>query len=702
MKRRAAGNLAETWWMTDDRLLISETWISRSRHFGNKNFQPNEGLFTMRYLQRSPILLVLTIFAAQPSSSQWTRTNGPTGGQIRALTVTHDKKGGTTIFAGTFGGGVSRSTDNGAHWAPSEAGLPTRYFESMATMPDGPGGTVVFSGSYREGVFLSTDNGGSWNATARPSLMFGWTQALAVAGRNLFAGIATGMSLGPGVVRSTDLGATWSEANGGLTDKTINALATCEAGVFAGTRSGVFRSTDEGMHWTRVYISSRFNDVRALAVGKGANGEPVLFAGTEIRGMLRSTDGGSHWTTTDSAVGHGRVYALAVHQRGKGEVELFAGTIRGVYRSTDYGDSWTDINTDLVRATILSLAVVPHGNDGLSIFAGTEGDGMLLSTDRGRSWTEINQGLTGTTVYRLAVTHDNQGSANLFAGTWRGVFRSTDDGQIWTLANAGLADPHLVALAAVPNGTGGSNLVAGTQNGVFLSKDNGARWARTDSRKEEIEPCVFASHGSHVYAAAQDGAAYRSTDCGANWTKVCTSLPRKSYWGMVAVPDDAGGVRLFLVGPSFYSSTDEGASWTDIAGDLDGLHVMAITAMPDGEGRVEVYAGCYGGDGDRGGVYRFTSAGKPWTKVSKGNAARNPRSFAFAPIDQWGPNLFVAAEGGVFLATDRGETWSEIGTGLLDAAILHLAVAGPYLFAGTEGCGTWKRPLTEMLKPNGK
>jgi hypothetical protein len=95
--------------------------------------------------------------------------------------------------------------------------------------------------------------------------------ALAVNGTNLFAGTYRG-----GVFRSTDNGTSWSEANNGLTDSTVNAFEVWGTSVFAGTDNGVFLSTDNGTSWTVAGLES--TSVGVLAIS-GTN----LFAGTGSR-----------------------------------------------------------------------------------------------------------------------------------------------------------------------------------------------------------------------------------------------------------------------------------------------------------------------------------------------------------------------------------------------------------------------------------
>ena len=59
----------------------------------------------------------------------------------------------TNIFAGTYGGGVFLSTDNGASWTAVNNGLTNPDINTLAI-----NGTNIFAGT-NEGVFLSTNNG---------------------------------------------------------------------------------------------------------------------------------------------------------------------------------------------------------------------------------------------------------------------------------------------------------------------------------------------------------------------------------------------------------------------------------------------------------------------------------------------------------------------------------------------------------------
>ena len=62
-----------------------------------------------------------------------------------------------------------------------------------------------------------------------------------------------------------------------------------------------------------------------------------------------------------------------------------------------------------------------------------------------------------------------------------------------------------------------------------------------------------------------------------------------------------------------------------------------------------------------------------------------------------GTNLIAGTNGGVFLSTNNGTSWTQVNNGLTNTGVLSLAVSGTNLFAGTLVGGVWRRPLSEMI-----
>jgi len=98
---------------------------------------------------------------------------------------------GNNIFAGTFGGGVFLSGDNGESWTEKNSGLTSTRVYSLATS-----GINIFTGNYGGGVFLTTDNGELWTQK-NSGLKNTYIRSLAISGNNIYAG-----TIGYGVFRA--------------------------------------------------------------------------------------------------------------------------------------------------------------------------------------------------------------------------------------------------------------------------------------------------------------------------------------------------------------------------------------------------------------------------------------------------------------------------------------------------------------------
>ena len=204
-------------------------------------------------------LLVGTDSAAQ---NFWKPTNGPYGGYIKALAI----NGKGHIFAGTIGGGIFRSTNNGASWTAANVGLPKSDRISVVTevediVIDTSGN--LYAGMSSGGVFRSQNNGGNWTAINN-GLPEPHVSSLAISPNgDIFAGMEGG---GGGIFRSKNRGKDWAPVNNGLILLHITALAINSRGhIFAGTGGlGVYRSTNNGESWTKTSLNEA--TIPALAI----------------------------------------------------------------------------------------------------------------------------------------------------------------------------------------------------------------------------------------------------------------------------------------------------------------------------------------------------------------------------------------------------------------------------------------------------
>jgi ligand-binding sensor domain-containing protein len=434
---------------------------------------------------------------------------------------------GNDLFAGTDRG-VYLSTDNGARWIPKNAGQPASMVASLLVKD-----SYLFAGFLSSGVYRSTDRGTSW-APAYNGLPTDttWLWSLAVLDSTLFAGTWWGAA----VYRSTDDGMTWNPANYGLLNPDVNTLAVLGTNLFAGTHGGVFVSNNRGDSWTRV-----------------ANGPPSIVnclhvSGTEMLGgamdgVFFSTNTGHTWfpvkagligtlinvflrdgpallagansglfRSDDDGANWVKTLQASVTSLVVSGTNLFAGTGIGVCRSTDGGSYWSTPKQVVVGGRITALAVIPGSSH---LFAGTDSRGVFLSTNNGNSWAPVNSGLTDTTIRCLAVI-----DTSLFVGSGSGVFLSADKGASWSLVNTGLTDLPVQCFAA-----SGGNLFAGTDDGgVFLSKDLGTSWTPVNSGLTDPNILCLAARDTRVFAGTWFDGVFLSENSGATWTRVDTGL----------------------------------------------------------------------------------------------------------------------------------------------------------------------------------
>jgi Leucine-rich repeat (LRR) protein len=297
-----------------------------------------------------------------------------------------------------------------------------------------------------------------------------------------------------------NLNAQWTRTNGPH-GGAVNSLLLCPGrtggwSVLAGTRGGVFLSSDNGTTWNAGGLTNTVVFSLAMGPASGATGGLSIFAGTKDRGVFLSVDSGTTWTPT--GLTNTTIISLAVSSASgiTGRSLILAGTYGGgVYLSTDDGASWTSQHIGPVHAAVSSFAVIPTSAAPGSphLFAGSSGGGVFLSTNNGASWTAVNTGLANTYIRSLEVIVDGAGQYNLLAATEQGagVFRSADDGATWHAANRSLKNPFVSSFATV-----GRYLFAGAEWGeVFFSTNFGRAWTAINGH---VVNTVFSLAGSPI------------------------------------------------------------------------------------------------------------------------------------------------------------------------------------------------------------
>jgi len=507
-----------------------------------------------------------------------------------------------------------------------------------------------------------------------------------------------------GVFKSTDSGSTWVAANTGLASLSIYALAinpSTPATLYAGTGwfgpeggpygGGVFKSTDSGGTW--LAANAGLPPVSADTLAIDPANPATLYAGTYggALGIFKSTDSGGTWTAANTGLPNVNVQTLAIDPSTPST--LYAGTQGGVFKSTDSGGTWTAANKELTNPPyVLSLVIDP--STPATLYAGTSGGGVFKSTDFGGTWAAASTGLPnnpyGVAVYVSALAINPTAPATLYAGTGSGgVFRSTDSGGTWAAANTGL--PGLTsqtALALAINLLSPATLYAGTSGtGVFKFTDAGGTWAAANTGLKDVAVVALAINPkapATLYAGTNYSGVFKSTESGGTWAAANTGMTDFPLVFTLAI--DPATPAILYAGTylgGVFKSTDSGGTW---AAANTGLHGSVYALAIDPVTPATLYA-VFGGA--ISGVFKSTNSGATWAATNTGLTNLNVQALAINPMTP--TTLYAGTSGGVFKSTNSGGTWAATNTGLTNLNVQALAInpATPAtLYAGMGGFNT--------------
>jgi photosystem II stability/assembly factor-like uncharacterized protein len=292
----------------------------------------------------------------------------------------------------------------------------------------------------------------------------------------------------------------WVKVSNGLSyNSTVWSLASSGNNIFAGSNFGVYKTTNDGLNWTRTNLNNSGNSI--LADGNN------VYAGTN-NGVYITSNNGQNW----SQIGPTNKWVWALAKYGD---TIFAGTDggTGIFRTTNYGISWTRY---LDARYIISLAI--NGNN---IFAGDlEQPIVWHSTNNGQIWDATYLGGQYPRVVLSLAIKDSI----LFAGTDNdGIFYTTDNGKNWY--QTGLDSTSVLCIKVI-----GDNIFAGIgsswQNGVYLSTNDGKDWiVKNQGMGHKNTPYSLAENGQYIFAGADSCAWRRSLSEIINIQNISTETP---------------------------------------------------------------------------------------------------------------------------------------------------------------------------------
>lgn len=579
-------------------------------------------------------------FAALPlfaAAGPWQQL-GPYGGSATAIAV--DPRDSRTLVAGARNSLVYKSTDAGLSWTLLP--FPRHFRGSVQALVIDPRDSrrylagVHLTGSPDAGLYESRDAGLTW--THLPAL-----EGISVEALAHFPGDSLRMVAGTrkGVFLSTDGGAAWVRISPAedLELQAITAVAFDPARpdtVYAGTTHLPWKTTDGGRTWNSIR-TGMLDDSDVFSIYVDPQQPQRVFA-SACSGIYRSENGGASWRKFLGIPGTQRRTHIIRRDPARPEV-IFAGTTVGLLRSLDNGVTWERRN----QLNINSLAFDPA--DPRTLYLATESAGIWKSTDSGDTFAALNSGFVNRRVGAVTSAGRRLYLNTLQDGLYGGVFSSLDQGQTWKLAAAGeRAGEPLLAVSASP--LRDNLLFAISENRVYRSANGGVTWLPA-ALPPGVRPTALRVLGSGKMTVALVGSRrglFRSADGGVTWLEIrkIKTIPLQ----VEALYGAEGSTRVALRTPTkLLLSEDAGVNWTEIPPPAAAIYDLALPA----NGAATLLAATSEG------LYRSADLGRTWTFILDGVAAGTVRTARFHPLRP--AEAFAVQYGRLYRSSDAGLTW---------------------------------------------
>jgi len=281
-----------------------------------------------------------------------------------------------------------------------------------------------------------------------------------------------------------------------------------------------------------------------------------MYVGGSKAGLFRSTDYGFTWSLVNDTlpdVPRGVTIAVA----GTDPATVWAASYNTIFKSTDAGKTFKQT---AMSQSLYSLKVDP--NDGKHLISGLhEADGIMESTDGGDTWNMVGGAgwpSGGISWYPYFI---DTGDPATTAKTWFAIAQNgatpvmtSDGGANWTAPKGveGLQHPHGNSQIYQ---NGAALFVGGTSGpgqGVYRSTDRGANWSRVDSG--QFPEAVVWGTPKSVYAMY----AWACSNCNLG-TDFETAPEPGDTWTTATVPND------LVIGPNSVVVTNDGSHYVFVA-----------------------------------------------------------------------------------------------------------------------------------------
>jgi len=620
----------------------------------------------------------------------WVRLGGPPGGLGYDIRMQPDNP--DIMYVTDANAGIHKSIDGGKTWVAANSGIVAQ--DMGGTIPifcltiDPHNYDTVWAGTQLSAhIYRSTDAGQTWVSRDNgitsdgrsvrgitidpnnPNIIYAGLEVSSTAWNG--SPLVQGFDLTKGeVYKSTDAGQSWTrvwEGNNlaryiwvdprnsnrlyvstGIFDRNA-ADSDLSAGIGGGV--GVLRSDDGGQTWTELNEAYGLNGRYIPSLFMHPDNPDILIAATSYlsaeHGVWATYDGGDSW---QKVMASGRSVE-GVEIATSDPAVWYAAGEDIFWRSDDAGQTWEEFpleTPDRKGGIPIDIQVDPR--DSYRVFINNYGGGNMVSEDGGETWVDASKGYTGIKVVSdVDVAPDD--SKLVFA---RG-FRSMDGGQTWLGIDAHMGDAFVFYPLSGSNDYG---VIATTQPGeIFHSTDHGETW-----QSGWIVDLMVEAQAERAIA---DVLVSRSL-------ALAPSNPTRGYVGFAMGACTQGafaGGECDKPSAGFYRTNDIGYTWEELTTPFNGVGTLSIAVHPDNPDMLFVGTGK--------GFYRSSDGGNSWQEVTgitidfsvidPDSPIPNNQEIVYDIIfDPFDSNILYAAvvPGAVWRSADGGQTWEQIAAGM--------------------------------------
>ena len=341
-----------------------------------------------------------------------------------------------------------------------------------------------------------------------------------------------------------------------------------------------------------------------------------------------------------------------------------------------------------------------HPTNNNIYWVGAPAGGLWKTTNNGSTWTCLTDSNNVLGVSSIIIPSDYATSNTIYIGTgdrdaWDnrsiGVLKSTDGGATWnttglsyTLAASDMVNKLLISP------TNNNTLIAATSNGVFKTTNGGTTWSTMLTSTNFIDLEYKPNNFNTLYGSTKYGKVYVSTNGGSNWSQKLNT----GYRIELAVTPASSGVVYAIVASSnnglhgIYKSTNSGSSFTSVYSSTNLLGWKSNGSDSGGQGWYDLSMAASPTNANIvliGGVnsHKSTNGGSAWscsncwTSYSGYNSGNHPEVHADKHnlVYRSNGDLFECNDGGVYISTNNGSTWTDKSNGLVISQMYKLSTS---------------------------